>query len=282
MISIIIPTYNRRDHITTALNSVLAQTYTDYEIIIVDDGSTDDTQQVLNSYQGKIRYFYQGNRGIPATRNKGIREAHGNYIAFLDSDDYWLPHKLERQIECFRENPDYGMVASRCSSYTPDGTFREKNRPGKSGWILIDLFKANFIRTSSAIIKKACFDKVGLFDESLLQVQEYDLWMRIAQHYPIGFINEPLTVYLDNPQGISTDGLIGRYFRLLALQKEYLQPSIPPLLYARRLASSYHYIGRHLLKRGEKIEGRKYLRHALTLDPLNPKNLIYYVSSILK
>ena len=281
-VSIIIPTFNRRDYITTALDSVLAQSYKDYEIIIIDDGSSDDTKEVLKPYQNNIRYFYQDNRGIPATRNKGIREAQGDYIAFLDSDDYWLPEKLKRQIECFKQNPHYGMVATRCSSITPDGRFRKKNRPGKSGWVLTDLFKANFIRTSSAMIEKECFEKVGLFDESLPECEEYDLWLRITKHYPIGFINEPLTVYTDNPRGVSTDSLAGRILRLKVLEKDYLKECIPSALYRKRLASNYHYVGRHYLNRGEISEGRKYIKRSLSLNPLNLKYLFYYTLSLFK
>jgi len=281
-ISIIIPTFNRRDYITIALDSVLKQTYKDYEIIIIDDGSTDDTKKVLEPYQDKIRYFYQENQGIPATRNRGIREAQGNYIAFLDSDDYWRPQKLEQQIACFRENPHYGMVAIRCSSISPDGRLREKNRPGKSGWVLTDLFKANFIRTSSAMIKKECFDTVGMFDELLPECEEYDLWLRIAKKYPVGFINDPLAVYTDNPKGVSTDSLAGRLLRLKVLKKSYLKECIPPAIYRKRLASNYHYVGRHYLNRGEKSEGIKYLKNALVLNPVNLKILFYYALSLFK
>lgn len=281
-VSIIIPTFNRRDYITIALDSVRVQTYKDYEIIIIDDGSSDDTKEVLKPYQENVRYFYQDNRGIPATRNKGIREAKGDFIAFLDSDDHWLPEKLERQIECFSKHPHYGMVATRCLCTTPEGKFLKKNRPGKSGWILTDLFKANFIRTSSAMIKKECLEEIGLFDESLPECEEYDLWLRIAKQYPIGFIDEPLTVYTDNPQGVSTDSLAGRLQRLKVLEKDYLKECIPQALYRKRLASNYHYVGRHYLKQGEKREGKKYLKHAITLDPLNLKILFYYTLSLFK
>jgi len=281
-VSIIIPTFNRRDYITIALDSVLAQTYKDYEIIIIDDGSSDDTKEILKPYQNNIRYFYQDNRGIPTTRNKGIREAQGNYIAFLDSDDYWLPEKLERQIECFKQNPHYGMVATRCSSITPFGRFRKKNRPGKSGWILNNLFKANFIRTSSAMIKKECFEKIGLFDQSLPECEEYDLWLRIAKQYPIGFINQTLTVYTDNPKGVSTDSLAGRLLRLKVLEKDYLKECIPSPLYRKRLASNYRYVGRHYLNQGAKSEGKKYLKKSITLNPSNIKTLFYYALSLLK
>ena len=281
-VSIIIPTFNRRDHITIALDSVLAQTYKDYEIIIIDDGSSDDTKEVLKPYQDNIRYFYQENKGIPITRNKGIREAQGQYIAFLDSDDYWLSEKLERQIACFKKNPHYGMVATRCSSITQDGRFRERNRPGKSGWILNDLFKANFIRTSSAMIKKECFEKVGFFDESLPECEEYDLWLRIATRYPVGFINKPLTVYVDNPQGVSTNSLAGRLLRQKVLEKNYLKECIPLTLYRKRVAGNYYHIGKHYLNQGAKSEGKKYLKQSINLYPLNLKMLFYYILSLFK
>ena len=280
LVSVVIPTFNRRDYITTALDSVLAQTYKDYEIVIIDDGSSDDTKEVLKPYQDDIRYFYQENRGISGARNRGIRESRGDYIALLDSDDYWLPEKLKCQTDRIKEEPECGMVATRCSSIAPDGTFRKKNRPGKSGWILNDIFKANFIRTSSALITRKCFDTVGLFDESLPEGEEYDLWLRIAKQYPIVFINEPLTVYTDNPHGVSTDSLAGRLIRLKVLEKEYLRKSIPSQLYKKRMSRNYHYVGRHYLRRGKKSEGKQYLRQALSLDPLNIKNLFYYLWNI--
>ena len=281
-VSVIIPTFNRRDYITTALDSVLAQTYKDYEIVIIDDGSSDDTKEVLRPYQEAIRYFYQENRGISGARNRGIRESRGDYIALLDSDDYWLPEKLERQVECIREDSQFGMVATRCSSIGPDGTFRKKNRPGKSGWILNDIFRSNFIRTSSALITRKCLDTVGLFDESLPECEEYDLWLRIAKQYPIAFINEPLTVYTDNPHGVSTDSLTGRVIRIKVLEKEYLRETIPPALYKKRLSRNYHYLARHYLKRGKKSEGIRCFKQATSLDPLYLKNLFYYVWSIFK
>jgi glycosyltransferase involved in cell wall biosynthesis len=280
MVSVIIPTFNRRDYITTALDSVLAQTYKNYEIVVIDDGSSDDTKEVLKPYQNIIRYFYQENKGISGARNRGIRESRNDYIALLDSDDYWLPEKLKWQVDRIRKEPECGMVATRCSSIASDGTFRKKNRPGKSGWILNDIFKANFIRTSSVLITRKCFDTVGLFDESLPEGEEYDLWLRIAKQYPIAFINEPLTVYTDNPHGVSTDSLAGRLIRLKVLEKEYLKEAIPPQLYRKRMSRNYHYVGRHYIKRGKKSEGIHYLRQALSLDPLYIKNLFYYLWNI--
>ncbi len=279
LVSVIIPTYNRKHYITKALDSVFEQTYKNFEILVVDDGSTDNTREYLQKYGTRIQYLYQQNHGISHARNTGIRNSQGDYIALLDSDDYWLPEKLERQINLFQEHPEYGLIASCCASIRLDGSFRDKNRPGKSGWILEDLFKANFIRTSSAIIKRECFDTVGLFDEKLKECEEYDLWLRIAAQYPIGFINESLVVYIDNPHGVSIDSLTGRLYRLNVLEKQYLKEKIPKKLYARRIANTCHYIGRHFLKKGDKLNAKYYLRRALVLHPFYIKNIFYFILS---
>lgn len=283
LVSVVIPTFNREILIQKALGSVLAQTYPHIEIIVVDDGSTDNTRGIiLQRYGETVRYLYQENQGISKSRNTGIKNAQGDFIAFLDSDDYWVPEKTERQIALFQEHPEYGLVASCCASIRLDGRFREKNRPGKSGWVLEGLFHANYIRTSSAIIKRECIEKVGIFDEELKECEEYDYWLRIAAKYPIGFINESLAVYVDNPSGVSTDSLIGRLYRLKVLEKEYLKEKIPPDRYARRIANTCHYIGRHYIKKGDKEKGKYYLQRARHLQPFYIKNLIYLVLSLAR
>lgn len=274
-VSVVIPTYNREKIITKALDSVFSQTYQDFEIVVLDDGSTDTTRETIKKYGEKVKYFYQENKGIAGARNSGMKKCSGDYIAFLDSDDYWKPEKLEQQIGLFQNHPEYGMVASQCASIQADGSYREKNRPGKSGWILRDLFNKNFIRTSSAIITRACMDTVGFFDESLREGEEYDYWLRIAAAFPIGFINASLAVYVDNPRGASTDSLAGRLHRLKVLEKQYLKDAIPEKIYARRIADTCHYIGRHYLEKGHRQEGIAYLKKAQRLYPLYMKNLLY-------
>jgi len=275
LVSVVIPTYNREKIVTTAIESVLAQTWRSYEIIILDDGSTDNTREAVLSYGEKIKYFSPDNRGIAGARNGGMRHGAGGCIAFLDSDDYWKPEKLERQMALFKEHPEYGMVACQCASVQADGTCREKNRPGISGWVLEALFRKNFIRTSSAVITRQCLERVGYFDESLREGEEYDYWLRVAAAFPVGFINQPLAVYVDNPGGMSTDSLAGRLHRLRVLEKAYLREKIHPRTYKRRIADTCHYIGRHYLNRGNKQEGRAYLKRAQGLHPLYIKNLFY-------
>ncbi len=231
----------------------------------------------MEKYGSRLNYFYQDNKGISGARNTGINRSSGDYIAFLDSDDYWLPDKLEKQIALFLKYPEFGMVACQCASIGADGQFRQKNRPGKSGSVLLDLFKKNFIRTSSAVIKSECFLKSGLFDENLKECEEYDLWLRIAAHYQVGFINEPLAVYTDNPKGASTDSLRGRLYRLQVLEKEYLKEIIPEKIYKKRIADTCHYIGRHWAKRGGRAESLSFLKKAQELNPLYIKNIFYLI-----
>jgi len=281
-LSVVIPSYNRAHYIETAIDSVFDQKVDNIEIILVDDGSTDNTRELVqNKYGDRIRYFYQENQGIPGARNTGIKEARGDYIAFLDSDDYWRPEKLKQQLAMIAEHPDYGLVATCCASIRLDGSFRERNRTGKSGWVLNDLFRANFIRTSSVIIRRDCFDKVGFFDEKQKQSEEYDLWLRLAAECPVGFINESLTVYVDNPNGISVDSLIGRLYRLMALEKDYLKNKVPAKIYNQRLAQNYCVIGRHYLRRGDRDNGLVYLKKAQRLVPFYPKYSFYLIKGLL-
>ena len=290
-VSVIIPTYNRAKIVHKAIDSVLQQTYKDYEILVVDDGSTDNTKAALNQYGNNIVYRYKDNGGISSARNFGIENATGKYVALLDSDDYWLEKKLEKQMACFRENPSYGVVATRCASFEIDGNFdtiepqgkiREKNRPGKSGWVYKDLFHRNFIRTSSVVIKLDCFAKVGMFDESLYQCNDVDMWMRLARQYPVGFINESLTVYTDNPKGVSTDSLSGRETYLQVLDKNYDPAMIPSKLYKNRMARIYSHIGKHYVKRGDLPKGKEALRKALSFQRFNFRALKNYGLAILK
>jgi GT2 family glycosyltransferase len=147
--------------------------------------------------------------------------------------------------------------------------------------VLENLFQANFIRTSAAIIRKECFHEVGLFDEELKECEEYDLWLRMASQYPIGFINKSLAVYVDNAEGVSTDSLSGRLYRLKVLEKDYLKRKIPPTMYRNRIANTCHYIGRHYLAKGQKENGRNYLLKAQRLKPLYIKNLLYLGLSLM-
>ena len=207
LVSVIIPTYNCSKYVTEAINSVLEQTYNNYEIIVIDDGSTDDTEGILSLYMDKIRYVKKGNGGPASARNLGIKESKGEYVAFLDADDLWDSSKLEKQIALFDENLDLGLVHTALSQFiaslenmAPSFTNSVENNNDFK-----DLFWHNFIGTSTVLVRKECFEKLGTFNEGseYFSVEDYDMWLRIAQEYKIGYVADVLTFYRQHPDGIS-------------------------------------------------------------------------------
>lgn len=198
-VSVVIPTYNHARFIREAIDSVLAQTYPVLEIIVVDDGSTDDTKDILFPYLNKIRYIYQSNMRMSAARNAGIRAARGNIIAFLDSDDIWCREKLEEQIQLFEKYPAAGLISCDAEQIDEHG-----NTVGKIELSFDRLRKADMNKIvlsnivpgggSSALVKMECFDVVGNFDQSLCATAEdWEMWIRIAMKYEIYFVQKPLT-----------------------------------------------------------------------------------------
>ncbi|HYL81892.1 MAG TPA: glycosyltransferase, partial [Candidatus Acidoferrum sp.] len=188
LVSVIIPTYNSAGFVVEAVRSVLAQTHSPVEIIVVDDGSTDATAESLRPYAERIRYLYQQNRGVAAARNAGIAVARGDLLAFLDADDMWVPDKLERQLACLDRRPQVGVThADARHCYVDSG--RQCARPPLArqfdGNCYTDLFFGNRIVTSSVMVKRHCLEAVGGFDETIraASVEDYDLWLRLARRY---------------------------------------------------------------------------------------------------
>lgn len=195
-VSVIIPTYNRARFIKEALDSAIKQTYKDIEIIVVDDGSIDDTKDILSQYIKKypdrVMYFYQKNKGVSYARNLGIRKARGEYIAFLDSDDIWLQNKLEEQIREIKKNIEYGLVCSYVEMIDESGAEIFKILPGSYGSNIKDVFLNDIIITPTVLTKKSCLLEVGGFNEQLIVGEDYDLWLRIVTKYKFFMIPEIL------------------------------------------------------------------------------------------
>lgn len=199
LISVIIPTYNRAAFIKDAIESVLNQTYKNYEIIVVDDGSIDNTKEIVSSIAGSIRYIYKSNSGPSASRNRGIREARGEYIAFLDSDDLWDPEKLELQMNEFLGNPELAMVTSNYR-FIDQNKQVIKDPVGKEGYVPPRYIIADMVRlqfpwggTSQFIFRRSVFEDVGVFNERLRISEDLDLLIRIGVRYPIAYVNRVLT-----------------------------------------------------------------------------------------
>ncbi|MDD4939892.1 MAG: glycosyltransferase [Candidatus Omnitrophica bacterium] len=200
-VSVIITTYNRAYLINEAIESVLNQTFCDFELIVVDDGSTDNTKDALCAYSGKISYIHQENKGRAFARNNGIEHAKGEYVAFLDDDDIWLPRKLEKQIDFFRANLDAGLVHSLSEKIDMDGHHikKETKRHLRSyrkaldiGYTYEGMTKLCAILISTVMIRKECFEKVGLFDKNTETFEDWDFYLRLSLKYRIAFIEEPL------------------------------------------------------------------------------------------
>ncbi len=200
-ISVVIPTYNRARIVGDAVASALAQTYPPSEVIVVDDGSKDDTAAALEVFGGRVQYIRQQNGGPAAARNTGIRRSSGRFVAFLDSDDLWKPDKLRLQMGVFEGDASLGIVSCLSDYVTfegrpifPPGPARATIRAGSRGGVRALLLANTVSGGSSAVVRRECLDDVGLFDESLRGVEDWDFWLRAAKRHAIGFVNEPLTV----------------------------------------------------------------------------------------
>lgn len=258
-VSVIMPTYNYGRFIERAIRSVQLQTYQDFEIVVVDDGSTDGTEEIVRRIDDKrIRYIkHPKNKGGNVARNTGIRAADGNYIAFLDSDDEWLPKKLALQIQMFSQSAkNVGMIYTGLNVIDVSGKKPSHiELPKASGQIFHLLLRGNYITGggSSAVFKKECFETVGLFDETLPSGQEWEMILRIAKKYEINYVNEPLVKYYVH--GSNTDShpekvIRGQELILSSHKNEYMQvPDLHALKYYELGIRCFNY---GFMKRGRK------------------------------
>jgi glycosyltransferase involved in cell wall biosynthesis len=289
-VSVVIPTYNRAYLISNTINSVLKQIYQDFEIIVVDDGSIDNTERVIANFNNsKIRYIrHNDNRGISVARNTGIEASRGKYIALLDSDDEWLPEKLDKQIKVFQnEPPEVGVVCSWSFKIDEKGNYIGKVcLPKKEGYMYKDLLSSNNLSVSTLLIRKECFEKVGLFDNLLNGQEDWDMWIRIAKYYRFVLIKVPLAKRRIHSKQISNDleRKIITAHRILLKYSDELKKS-------RSIFSKhYFYIGNRLCHIGKIKEGQRYLLKAISLYPLyiryyicifgslfGPRYFIYFV-----
>ena len=192
-ISVIIPTFNRKETLKRAIQSVVMQSYTPYEIIVIDDGSDDGTKEWLKDNYPDVKYIYQMNSGVSSARNKGIKFARGDWIALLDSDDEWLPSKLKDQAYEIELNPAAKFLHTN-EIWIRNGVRVNQMKKHKKygGYIFEKCLDICRISPSSVLIKKDIFDEIGMFDETLKVCEDYDLWLRFASKYPVHFLDQPL------------------------------------------------------------------------------------------
>ena len=292
IVSVIIPTYNRAHLIGKAINSVLSQTYQDFEIIVVDDGSTDNTREIIRSFKEKrVKYIkkYKKNRGISVARNIGIKVARGKYIALLDSDDEWLPEKLNKQIKVLQsESPEVGVVCSWSYNIDEKGNYISKRcLPKKDGYIYEDLLSTNPISVPTMLIRKECFNRVGLFDDLLNAQEDWDMWIRIAKYYRFALIKIPLVKYRLHSNQLSKNLGVKIITANRILVKYANELKKRPCTHSKH----YFYIGNRFCHMGKTKDGQRYLIKAISLYPFciryyicmfgslfGPKCFIYFVN----
>ncbi len=228
LVSIVTPAYNSERFIGATIESVITQTYKNWEMIIVDDGSTDKTGNIVKNYckrDIRIKYFWQKNSGRPAVpRNVAIRKAKGKYIAFLDSDDLWVSEKLARQVEYMEKHPDLDLVygLARCiGNPLFEGRLVKQPKDAASCSTFEQLFICNSIVCMTVMVRTSSLHQVGLFNEdpNFVSAEDWDLWLRFAHDYKIGFISEVLGFYRVHPHGISKDET--KYLKQLNVIEKY-------------------------------------------------------------
>jgi len=285
VVSVILPTYNRAHTIGTVVESVLNQTYDQFELHIIDDGSTDNTPSIIKKFDDHRIQFtrFERNKGANIARNKGIQNADGDYIAFIDSDDSWHPEKLERQVRIMENAPDstgvvytgYWLKYPSDCQYGPD-----PDRDTHEGVIYEEMLKGNghFIPTSTTLVRRTCFEQVGLFDEALSRQQDWEMWLRISHQFEFKLDPKPLVMKsMDHDEvSISADeeAQINAIEYILRKHAEKFQTR-------SRLVSRHRWqLGQACLLNGQPWRGRAEL---LTACKHNPRllYLLGFVISIL-
>ncbi len=264
LISVIIPTYNRAAFVLEAVESVYRQTFQDFELIVVDDGSTDGTAEVLKNYQNHLIYRYQANQGVSSARNLGLQMASGKWVAFLDSDDLWLPRKLETQVRFFSQNPE-AVICQTEEIWIRNG--RRVNPQKKHRKFSGDIFDPSLllclVSPSAVMIQRDLFDQEGCFDETLPACEDYDLWLRISSRFPVYLIDLPLVVKRGgHPDQLSRATPTLDRYRIQALVKLLDSGRLTAGQYEsafEALKNKCRIYGQGCLKRGKKEEGNDYL-----------------------
>jgi glycosyltransferase involved in cell wall biosynthesis len=286
LVSIIIPTYKRPKKLNIAIESIINQTYINWELIIVDDNDEDseyrkETEKFMTKYinNSKIKYKkHKENRGANAARNTGIKNARGDYIAFLDDDDIWLPKKLEIQMKEFKgASNKVGVVYSGFFRFEDKKReYIPKNLKGE-GEIHKKLLKGNFISTQVAIVCKECFNKVGLFDECLPRLQDWELWIRISKYYRFKFVDQALAKVYFSEDSITANDEAWVKAQEMILKKHYSNfQNISKDVRGRH----FYNLGNRLCILGNLAKGRKYILKAVR-NSFNFKYLLALFLSFL-
>lgn len=278
--SVIIPAYNGDRYIEEAIEGILAQTYSNYEIIVVDDGSTDNTKAVVQQYGAKIKYFTQHNQGVASSRNLGLSKAKGEYIAFLDQDDVFLPHKLESQVALLEQNSSLGIVNSGWQIVDQDGTFQSAVEPWQQ---ISELTTANLIIwkpvfLGAMLFRKSWLEQTEGFDTSLEQTPDVDLVIRLAgMGCPADWVKQTTVKYRQHEANASKNTLLQSQELDLILERFFAQPGLSPEVKQLEADSRYQSLvwsAWRLQQTGKLAEMRDYLYKSQSYSKKYPTEII--------
>jgi len=263
-VSAIIPTYDRPQHLAGAIDSVLAQTYPDIEVVVVDDGSeTPYAQETVAEYPDSVRCLvHEGNRGLSAARNTGINAAEGEYVAFLDDDDRWEPTKIERQVAALDGSPEAALATCPLAAVDPDGTVLRCEGSKPDGDLSDAILVRNVVGSPSRVLVRAdCFETIAPFDESLPTKQDWDLYIRLCQHWEVACVDEHLCRRVVHAS-MSTDPDAAREDNKRVIDKH--ESLIRERgLWDRTMAAYYANVGRTYVENDDMGSAREYLRRSL-------------------
>jgi glycosyltransferase involved in cell wall biosynthesis len=280
-VSVIIPAYNYGRYLRDAIDSALAQTYPPLEVIVVDDGSTDETQSVVAAFGDRIRTMRQANAGVAVARNNGIQMARGEYIALLDSDDIWMPRKLELQMALFEADPALGLVHCGCETFDDAGHTLETFLEGKEGDVADAMlrFEPDTVRAGSCIVfPKRIVDEIGGFDERLPPSDDWDFCYRVATRHPFGYVRQALLRYRQHAGGLHRSVARMDHAMMFMLARAFQSrddPALRKCAYGRAhliLAGSYFQAGRP----------REFLHHAVKSLGYDHSNFGYFAAYPLR
>lgn len=287
VVSVIIPTYNRKAYLGQALDSLAAQTYRDFEIIVVDDGSTDDTAEFLRVRPESIRYFWQENAGPAAARNRGLKEARGQFVAFLDSDDLWQPSFLEATTQCLMRDKSVDVAFCRSVTIDDRGTVMANHgrRSAFGGDITAQLFASTFISTPTVLVRLNTVREHGGFDASLPTNEDYDLWLRLSLRHRFGLVDEPLCLRRSHPGTQSRNGslVVPTIRKARLLERFYHQlggaDKIPRNIAFARLAKVYYTAGKCSYRAGRYAAAADLFHQSLAYRLVSPKVWSWYLAA---
>ena len=256
-VSVVIPTYNSAQYLADAVDSVLAQTFQDIEVLVIDDGSIDETESVMSRYGAPVRYIKQSNSGVAAARNHGIQESRGRYVAFLDADDTWLAEKLEKQMRALASAAEAKFCYSAFTVVDSDLNPLRVSRSKRYGSALEDLLlRGNAVGSICTVLcERALFDMLGGFDPVLSQCADWDMWVRIAAHTEFVYVDEPLVTYRHHGGMMSRNAALLESDSLRVLEKGFALPGLSNSIRERRRAA---FARNYMVLAGTYFHARRY------------------------